>query len=244
MLKFLPSALAAAILLSIPAGANAASFVSANGINGSVTLQSGSPLAFTILYDGWGGGPSAHLINGLSGRIDFRFVGTQNSGRTYAFEYDLFNMSAATSEIRAFGFDIDRTAGLKVTTGAQDLFDLPVLNPNGTVPSEFGSVDFCLKIDGNKNNCASGKSGIAAGGSASGNLFLNYSYAPASVTLDRFFVRYQGVSGLAGADSGISSAIGRGMAVPEPATWLMLIAGFGIVGSAIRRSRRGRAALA
>jgi len=246
MMKFFRAALVAGIALSFTSAAHAASMINttADGITGSVRLEPGSPLPFTVVYDGWGGDPSAHLISGLSGRIDFTFLGTLNGGKSYAFDYKLYNTSAATSEIRAFGFDIDPTTGLTVSTGAGDLFDLPKLNPNGTVPSEFGSVDFCLKIDGNKNNCASGKTGIAKGDSTSGSFFLNYTYVPTSVTLDRFFVRYQAVSGLTGFDRNVTSAIGRGAPIPEPATWLMLVAGFGGLGVAIRRTRPTRAALA
>ena len=246
MLKFVRTALAAGLAFSLASAAQAASMINttADGITGSVRLETGDPLAFSVVYDGWGGDPSAHLISGLSGRIDFNFLGTLNGGKTYAFDYTLYNSSAANSEIRAFGFDIDPTTGLTVSTGIGDLFDLPKLNPNGTVPSEFGSVDFCLKIDGNKNNCASGRTGIAKGQSASGSLFLNYSTARSSVTLDRFFVRYQAVSGLTGFDSNVTSAIGRGAPIPEPATWLMLVAGFGTLGIAIRRAKPVQAALA
>jgi len=34
----------------------------------------------------------------------------------------------------------------------------------------------------------------------------------------------------------------RGSAVPEPATWAMMIAGFGLIGAAARRRRSGMAA--
>lgn len=229
----------AAAFAAVPA-AQAASVINPNGINGSARLESGFPLDFTVQYDGWGGDPSAHALLGLSALIDFRFLGAVDSGKSFKFAYTLRNTSSAGSQLRAFGFDIDPTTGLSVTVGAGDLFDLPKLNPNGTVPSEFGGVDFCLKIDGNQNNCNSGQTGVLSGALAQGTFNLNYASAPPAVTLDRFFVRYQAVSGLAWPDQNVSSAIGRGTVItpiPEPTTWALMIAGFGLVGGALRLRR-------
>jgi hypothetical protein len=51
-------------------------------------------------------------------------------------------------------------------------------------------------------------------------------------------IRVRGVAGGAGAFSGTIS-FARGPAqVPEPATWAMLLAGFGVIGASVRRRKR------
>jgi hypothetical protein len=70
------------------------------------------------------------------------------------------------------------------------------------------------------------------GDSGSGTITLGFSSLPQSVTLSDYLVRYQAVNG-----SG--SAVGDPVpAVPEPATWGMMLLGFGAIGASMRRKRK------
>jgi hypothetical protein len=57
------------------------------------------------------------------------------------------------------------------------------------------------------------------------------------VELSNFAVRYQSITGAQGGNSGIGVGTPSVDAVPEPATWAMMIGGFGLVGGALRRRR-------
>ena len=64
---------------------------------------------------------------------------------------------------------------------------------------------------------------------------LNFGAAlGSSISIDDLFVRYQSINapGIAG-----GSGVGTVVVVPEPATWAMLILGFGLAGASLRRRR-------
>jgi hypothetical protein len=58
--------------------------------------------------------------------------------------------------------------------------------------------------------------------------------------LSNFLDRYQGFSTTNVNQAAVTSAIGVGTpgAVPEPATWAMMLLGFGGIGMAMRRGRK------
>jgi opacity protein-like surface antigen len=56
--------------------------------------------------------------------------------------------------------------------------------------------------------------------------------------LTSFLVKYQGISGIAIYSTGNVAPPPPPPAVPEPATWALLISGFGLVGAAARRRNR------
>ena len=69
-----------------------------------------------------------------------------------------------------------------------------------------------------------------------GSFRLDYPTSLTSLSLDRFAVRYQSLGA-----NGRGSGTGFGTpppSVPEPATWAMMLAGFGATGFAMRRTRR------
>jgi hypothetical protein len=101
---------------------------------------------------------------------------------------------------------------------------------NGNVP-QLGNFEICVS----DVNCAGGASGgPTLGNSGTGSLTLNFADGTSSVSLDDFYVRYQSIFG-PGLDDDES---GVGVVVPEAATWMMMLTGFGAIGYATRRRRR------
>jgi hypothetical protein len=197
------------------------------GANAAVTIDTSTPTSFTMVYDGFD--TSAQTpIAGLTGEIAFSFVNTTNSGKTVNFTYSITNTSSApitASRISGFGFDTTPD----IVSGTVDgVFD--TVKTSGNVPN-VGTIDVCFS----DVNCAGGAfGGVTIGDTAGGNFTLTFASAPTTLTLDDFYVRYQSIEGV----RGLSSASGLGdpqPAVPEPATWAMMIGGMGMVGASMRR---------
>ncbi len=87
-------------------------------------------------------------------------------------------------------------------------------------------------------------SGIAGGAAVFGTSGSWYGFSGASFDEVRLQVRNDGgtVFDPAAYERGAFDMIQIGEAIPEPGTWAMLIAGFGLVGSALRSRRRRREA--
>lgn len=109
---------------------------------------------------------------------------------------------------------------------------------------------FMWGSSGTANNCTGGGSGgLGIGAPVSDqNIAITFSQSVTEVTLLNLFVRYQrldapslGIDG--GSGSGLATLVpGGGLdpngdPVPEPASWAMLIAGFGLIGATMRRRR-------
>jgi hypothetical protein len=220
-------AVAAALSASVPA--MAASVVNPNG---TVTLVAGSPLSWTFDYNGFTDGNVA--IPGLSAQITFNFLNRTNN--TYNFSYTLRNTSAApvtAARIVAFGFNTDPNF-VSATTGANDMFNIVA---KGNQPNNLPSLDFCLKDQSNQTNqCTSGQGGLALGAATSGTFALTFANSISPLNLSDFSVRYQGITA-PGFPNESGSASGVPTAIPEPATWAMMIGGFGLIGGAVRRRR-------
>jgi hypothetical protein len=157
-------------------------------------------------------------------------------GSTFNFDYLIKNTSSlptTSSRVSVFGFNL-----------SADPLSKSASAPFGTVGSgnmpNVGSLDVCFRAGGGGPNCAGGGGGgVELGDDASGTFSLTFAGGTSSFSIDDFAVRYQSLLPVpAGQDGDEGSASGWGTvttAVPEPATWGMMILGFGIVGGAMRR---------
>src|SRR3546814_6512780 len=102
-----------------------------------------------------------------------------------------------------------------------------------------------LPICGDRNVCINGNPGGGAcqgGGNAgpttgnfiTGTITLNFSSDLASLELDDGIIRWQSLDSEELGFSG-GSGIGLVSEVPEPATWMTMIGGFGLIGLSLRR---------
>lgn len=183
--------------------------------------------------------------DGLFGRLVFtlKSIATAGHGTAFTFDYSVANQSiapAANSRLGQFGFDISGTPGkgLTVTAQAGDYFAIPGKN-NGNF-NGLGTREVCLTVP--SNNCSGGgNAGILSGiaNSKVGQLIFTYADATQTITFSNFATRWQ-----AGQNGSSASGGGVVTAVPEPATWAMMIGGFGLAGAAIRRRRKIAAAAA
>lgn len=213
------AAAAAASLLALAAApAHAVSFVN---VGDSATLN----------FDGVVAG---NVVNGLSGAVTYTLASI--TGTSMIFNFSVLNSSqnpVTGSRISTFGFDADPNFTSAAITGGNVFTSVS----SGNVP-QFGPIEFCATAGA---NCAGGGGqGVAAGGTASGQFALTFSSLPAALQLENFYVRYQSVTapslGLT-SNSGVGF-VGGASAVPEAATWSMMILGFGFVGAQMRRRKR------
>ena len=216
--------------------------------NGSATITTNEAGSFKVITTGTQGDAGTDLA-GLSGSILFELIGGFNTNEL-TFRYTLKNISTLNnlgSSIAAFGFNVAPNASLDVLSGpfAEGAYK------NGLAKGNFsglGQREFCL-FDG--SNCSgNGNEGVYVNTAvnaldaskllqAVGTFKLTYGSGPGAITFDGFATRWQRV--------GINqeqSASGTGMAIPEPSQWAMLIAGFAIVGGAMRARRRRELAAA
>ncbi len=230
MYKFSHTLLAGVALVAFSGQAQAASFVSGTGAAKIVSLDATDPFSWTNNYNGFSGN-NAPAIPGLTSSITFNFLGTV--GTTYQFSYTMANTSGApidAARLTIFGFNTDPNV-TGVSTGAGDLFNVIA---SGNQPNGLANIDVCFKDTGPANNCTGASNGLAIGASSSGTFNLNFANLPANLILSDFSVRYQGIDSRALQITG-GSASGVPTGVPEPAAWAMMLAGFGMVGSAMRR---------
>ena len=151
----------------------------------------------------------------------------------YSFSYLLENTSTIDpSRITVFGFNVDPGV-FDASVGAGDQFDVIA---SGQVQGQNDNVNFCLKDSSNTTtSCTSGQDGLGTGDSASGSFILDFgATTPEQIILSDFFVRFQGVG--PNDDSFVTTP--NGGAIPEPATWGMMLMGFGAAGYALRRRRK------
>lgn len=239
-------ALASAALL-LSSQASAASFVSGTGAGTNVTLDSaGGAFGWTIDYNGFsdGGAP----INGLLSSIGFTFLGTTSGGgnTTFNFNYQISNDSVnpiTASRVSMFGFNTNPNL---VTNGATSGGIFAKQGYNSNVPN-IGDIEVCFHDrNGAGTNCAGGSGGGVDIGQTStlGTFSLTFAGTPATINLSDFYVRYQSIEGAGNVTSAVGQPGTPVSAVPEPSTWLLMIAGFGLVGFSMRRRRQTRIAFA
>jgi hypothetical protein len=184
--------------------------------------------SFTITYDGQSGGST---IGGLSASAVYTVSAVTSSSITLSVALTNTSSSPITaSRVSAFGFDTDPNL---VGASATGFFGGVVFG--SSLPSQFGSLEFCAK-NGQLNNChGGGGTGIALGATGTTTLVLDVGSTAKGVTFSNFGVRYQSITG-AGA---VTSAVGRGTPgtppIPEPTSMAVFGLGALIVGAALRK---------
>jgi hypothetical protein len=192
-----------------------------------------------IFLDGFGGDPPA-VVAGLTSDVTYTLTG--HTGTDWTFSYLIHNTSGApilTSRVSMIGFDVDPNVigganGLVIINGV-----LPNEDQNGNTPNH-GNTEICIT----GNNCAGGANdGVTQGGTGGGSFTLRFASDDLTqITFNNFVDRYQSITGA----GNVTSAIGRPAeggggggagGVPEPATWALMIGGFGGVGALMRRRR-------
>ncbi len=165
---------------------------------------------------------------------------TNVSGKDWTFDYVVDNTSlapVAASKVSVFGFD---SLGKISGASSNGVFGK---SGSGPVPLLGQSADVCFRVSG--SDCTGGNSGVAIDDAlAKGSLTLRFEKSTPLAELSDFFVRYAAVTNddksinNVNATSGDAELLAEGVGgVPEPASWAMMIAGFGLIGSALRRRR-------
>lgn len=202
----------------------------------AVTVVGNTPSSFTVDFDG---NIAQTPVAGLTASMLINFLNTTNGGLTYNFSYTLTNTSTAPiTNSRVSGFAFDTTPNI-VSATASGIFNNAILP--ASLPNGVGNVEVCFNA---ANNCqGGGNGGVAyASTSALSNFSVTLASPATSLTFDQFYVRYQSIEGSNLGNSGTGMQVQQ-QPVPEPGTWAMLVLGFGIAGSAVRR-RRNRLAIA
>ncbi len=240
--KLVKSSAVGAMLLATPA-AHAAIVVTSGSTPGTTTAVVNTavgPNSALIRFNGFSGSGSPAIDN-LTASLLLNFVG--KSGSTYNFTYTLKNTSSdpVSSTVVIFGFSTD--PNFTNVSGIGGTFDQVVFGTKkngsllGSQPNGLPDIEFCLKDQGPDNNCTAGQLGLDNQQETSGAFSLEFAQDNPSITLSDFSVRYQSVAGAGQVTS--ASGVPFGL-VPEPATWAMMILGFGLIGGALR-SRKAQA---
>jgi hypothetical protein len=199
-------------------GASALSFASA--ANAALTLDTST---FTLTAD-HNAGPNVVTLNfdspvaGLTSALQLTLTG----GTGNAFDFTYTFTRSGTANLVGFGFNT--TPNLTSVTNVSG--PLAFL-ANTTFPSA-GTIEACF-FSGNNCSAANGQAT-----SFSGGFTLNFG-GSAPFTMTNFIDRYASIGG-SGGPSGEGHPFVPG--VPEPATWAMMLLGFGSIGMVMRRRRK------
>jgi hypothetical protein len=192
--------------------------------------------SYTIDFDGFVDGDQP--VGDLGARLVLTLTGV--TGTSYNFDYALTNTTDTANGIasRVTSFAINTSPNLKSATSTGSYANVVTYS---NYPNQIGEVDACFKAK-KSGSCAGNGGGQDAGTTGTGTLSLDFASAPTSLTIDEFFVRYQGISGAGNVtsasgrstgDSSSSSSTG-GTSVPEPGMLLL----FGLVAIALGLRRR------
>ena len=200
----------AAAALSVAAPAQAAVTIT----GGAVTVTAVGD-TFDVAFNGLSNG---QVVPGLSGILTLTVA---SIGRTFGFNYSLNNTGAG--DITGFGFDV-----------APNVTGLAATGTYGNEGLGFQAASFSAEtcFSAGNGNCPNGNAQNVAD-PGTGTLALSFGSVQSEVTLSNFLDRTQGFQ-----IGNVSSAVGQGTptpSVPEPATWAMMLVGFGFLGAAMRR---------
>lgn len=218
------------------------------------------PISFTLPVSG---GPVQQFGIGFNGFVDgvaepalaanliLRLNSVSSAGRTWSFTATASNVSDASlltsARLSAVGFSTARSPGALgflqisgITTIGTVFTTIAANNAGGVaIPGLSPSPQLCFKGGGGRDNCSgAGGNGVALNGSHSFPFSLSFASGLTSLTLHNFVARYQSINGTSAATGAAfvdASGVGYADVVPEPASWAMLVAGFGLVGAALRR---------
>jgi hypothetical protein len=190
------------------------------------------------------------VVPGLSARLDLTFDGYV--GNNAKFSYTLTNTSGGAitnSRVSVFGFDVV-TDGFSLAGSSETSALFQKTNDGAFPQTQGGPREFCMTAatGGNPACTNGGGNGVFQPSSESATFTLAFGSLPGSVELGNLIVRYQSIDsptlGLRGASGiGVGGIVPTRDIVPEPATWAMMIAGFGLVGASLRRRTTGLARL-
>lgn len=234
-----------ALLASVAIGLGAAASASADPVlvNGSFEQPAEAPNSLTeITYSGipgWtgdsiGGNAHEYIINGNIQDLSGSFYGTTPFGDQYLGLNAIYRNSFRSIESQVVsGF----------TVGEQYELTVYWANLDGATDSKVSVV----ASDG-----GDGSGDILADGEFTGTTEGPYGFGTIDfepVTIDftaisdtiTFSIGNQSRTGVEGIDNVSLTSLAPQAGVPEPATWAMLISGFGLVGGSLRRSRRAQA---
>lgn len=230
------AALAASLLtLSVALPAQAAVTIDSSNIGSAIIVDYN---AFNT-PDGIGG-----TLPGLTAQGIFTL--TAITGSQFRFSYAIANTSGgatAASRVAVFGFTTSPSvSSVTLFTPPGSVFTNIGINSN--VPNLTGTDAgrVCFRAAGGGSQCGGGGGGGVGIGdpAATGNFVLGFAPGTTSFNLDRFFVRYQSLESDAYQAESATGVGVVGGAVPEPATWMMMMLGFGLIGGAMRRRQKVR----
>ncbi|MDC8755197.1 cistern family PEP-CTERM protein [Erythrobacter sp. sf7] len=184
-------------------------------IDGGQVTVTGVDDTFNVSFNGLSDG---QVVRGLSSLLTLTVISV---GSNWVFKYSLDNTGAGT--VTGFGFNVSP--------------DVVGVMADGT----YGNESLGFKAAGFRaETCFQAGSGSCPNGNhknisdpGTGTLTLQFGSAKNEITLSNFVNRTQSFQ-----IGNVSSAVGQGTPVspvPEPATWAMMLLGFGLVGAAMRR---------
>jgi hypothetical protein len=209
---------------------------------GAVIINSADTgYSFTVDYTGIVGLVTTPSVSAVG---TYTFTGLSNNGLTYNFNYSLANTSTTDARLSGFAFN---TTPNPINAAVSGSFTQAYAT-GGTYPESYGQVDFCFTDAG--GSCAGGgNAGYFENNTGTGTFAVTFANVMSSISFDDFVTRFQSISGVQSGNSGIGTGVlaggaGDPITAPEPASWMMMLGGFGLVGWAARRRRTGEQASA